>query len=98
MDSRCGRIFLSFHLDFSLGSLPAYKSLSCLLDHQQHRQTGARWFVRGMYVMIDMIITRSRLSTSTLKPEIMGTSMTAMLDEPEWSHLDRELRLELIRI
>lgn len=48
--------------------------------------------------MIDMIITRSRLSTSTLKPEIMGTSMTAMLDEPEWSHLDRELRLELIRI
>ena len=34
--------------------------------------------------------TLSRLSTSALKPEIMGTSMTAMLDEPEWSHLDRE--------
>lgn len=49
-------------------------------------------------MVFDAIITRSRLSTSTLKPEIMGTSMTAMLDEPEWSHLDRELRLELIRI
>ncbi len=34
--------------------------------------------------------TLSRLSTSARKPEIMGTSMTAMLDEPEWSHLDRE--------
>ena len=35
------------------------------------------------------LLTLSRLSTSARKPEIMGTSMTAMLDEPEWSHLSR---------
>lgn len=42
-----------------------------------------------------VIITLSKLSTSARKPEIMGTSMTAMLDEPEWSHLDRKLRSEM---
>lgn len=45
-----------------------------------------------MHVLFDVTVTLSRLSTSARKPEIMGTSITAMLDEPECSHLDRELR------
>lgn len=56
-------------------------SVSGCLDHPW--QTGACGLVSGVYVVVDLIITRSRLSTSTLKPEIMGTSMTAILDEPE---------------
>lgn len=77
-----------FHLDFSF---------TCL---ETGTGTGKRvcvW-VCEKCVDVDVTVTRSRLSTSALKPEIMGTSMTAMLDEPEWSHLDRKLRLGPIRI
>lgn len=41
--------------------------------------------------------TLSRLSTSALKPDNIGISMTAMLDEPEWSHLKAKQLLYNVR-
>lgn len=41
--------------------------------------------------------TLSRLSTSARKPDIMGTSMTAMLEEPEWSHLDGVRNIQVVK-
>lgn len=95
---------------FSSTGLQMWKNLSvvspgfqlgcftCLETGDGTGPTGARGFVRGVYVLTDVVITRSRLSTSALKPEIMGTSMTAMLDEPEWSHLDRKFRFVPIKL
>lgn len=71
---------------------------TCLETGDGMGPTSAHGFVRGVYVWTDVVITRSRLSTSALKPEIMGTSMTAMLDEPEWSHLDRKCRFVSIKL